>query len=177
MHSHFLIIFLIVLTVKTDPQPIGGKSCTVDTDCGGVNAGICIFNQTQNQTGSCMCPQNLGNPDCSYIRINRYVAGGLEFLCFVGIGGVGEFILGRYGYAVGQLILLFAYLGSVVALCIVLCSMLCGRKASIVGGIFSYIIVIMTICFTFAGWIWCIVDAIYILDGSVIDGNGYTTTA
>lgn len=169
-------IFLITLYALTsaDPKPTGGALCNINADCGGSEfisdaGGICKQNTTNPNApyiGYCVCNKKYGNPDCSYKRISKDLAGGLQFICFLGVGGVGNFVLERNGAAAGQLILMFA--------CFAFFSMYCAacmdvsEFAIVFGGIISCLICVV-------GFIWCIVDGALILQGKINDGNGYTT--
>ncbi|QKF94810.1 hypothetical protein QKU48_gp1352 [Fadolivirus algeromassiliense] len=163
-----ILIGLLAIQVFADPEPTGGASCVEDYDCGGLDAGSCLYNSTLNET-VCVCPDDLANPNCTYQRIDRNLAGGLQFLCFAGIGGVGNFVLGRTGEAVGQLILMFAYIFGICAICFVFCCD--GELGGMIGGIVGCVLCSAVL----AGFIWCIVDGALILQGKIDDGNGYST--
>jgi hypothetical protein len=173
-----LIALICLLAFATaDPEPTGGANCTYDTDCGGAGAGDCIPYKTpppQNSTynGTCVCPDSLANPDCSYQRTSKSLAGGLQFLCFVGIGGVGNFVLGRIGPAVGQLLLMLATIFISVAGCVSFC--VGSIKAKLGVGLFAGLACII-ISIALTGFIWSIVDGADILQGKIADGNGYAT--
>lgn len=192
--NYFILFAFAIIPILADPRPTGGAPCEDYSDCGGLGAGMCVFNQTQNSTGYCVCAPTRGNPDCSYIRISRKLAGGLQFLCFVGVGGVGNFILGRTGIAIGQLILMAAELVIVICCCvlIVACCPLTILNGNVVkvndnpvedeenagaktnkGKTFSTSGILG--CFIFAGWLWCIIDGALILEGHINDGMGYKT--
>jgi hypothetical protein len=84
----FMIILILVGLTYAEP-PTGGAVCTSDAVCHG---GSCSGN-TNNTV--CVCPDYLANTDCSHPRVNRYVASFLElFGGLVGIGGIGQFMLG-----------------------------------------------------------------------------------
>lgn len=184
-----LTIFCFVIIVLADPEPTGGGICEKDLDCGGPGIGIC---ETIDNTtfGNCTCDEKYANPFCSYKRINKDLAGGLQFICFAGIGGVGNFVLGRYGPAVGQLVLTISWLISVVIGCIYGCTMIAslisftdnddddGFFSMMCGGVSMGIIVAISclvFCAVFVGIIWSVVDGALILGGDVLDGNGYAT--
>ncbi len=156
-----------------DKNPTGGAPCENDDQCGGRDFGTCKLETKNNITsGKCECSYKRGDVDCSYKRKNGQLAGGLQFLCFAGVGGVGNFILERTGAAVGQLILL------AISLC-ACCAAICGVAVAGVsgsdgaaGGV-TACIGLCICCASFAGLIWCIVDGAMILEGEVLDGNGY----
>jgi hypothetical protein len=174
-----LLIALCILSTSADPLPTGGASCITFLDCG-VNGGFCMPNMTVkgNESKSyCVCNSDRGNPDCSYSRTSRSLAGGLQFLCFAGIGGVGQFVLGNIGHAVGQLILLtlIVYCG-ICVLCCMACGLLMkgdGPKMACEG--FGGVVLGLIACMPTAGLIWCIIEGAYILQGKITDGNGYAT--
>lgn len=169
-----IILFLICLLVivRTDPQPTGGAPCQYNDQCGGINVGFCEPNQNSSLNGTCICPTEYGNPDCSYERKSRKLCGGLQFLCFVGIGGVGNFILGRTGPAIAQLVLELSSYTLCIIGCISYCIMSIKKKLGIV--IFGLLICITSVA-SMAGFIWSIVDGAEILEGNIVDGNGYST--
>jgi hypothetical protein len=124
----------------------------------------------------CVCPDYTANPDCTYERKNKNLAGGLQFLCFIGIGGVGNFVLERTGSAVGQFILsMSGYVLCIVACCGACVVAMCDNKVTqgILGGI-SGILGCVVSGAIFAGWLWSLIDGIFILQGKIDkDGNGY----
>jgi len=169
------IICLLIVLVIADPKPTGGAPCRDDLECGGLDAGICEFNGTHNETGYCVCYDTRGNPDCSYVRKSRDLAGGIQFLCFAGVGGVGDFILGRVGAGVGQVILMSAEIFLIVAACVYCCVAICGRtKIEMMTGILICVSIVVVFAML-AGWIWCVIDAALILEGHIKDGKGYAT--
>jgi len=173
MH-HFILYLGIILifdvfVANADPQPIGGMNCTRDEQCDSITGG---GNCTDNQ---CICSYQRGNPDCSYIRKDRILAGGLQFLCFIGIGGIGNFILERAGYAIGQLILMIAYVFMIALLYCSCCGLYRGTVGKIFGMAGGITCGVILICAVMAGLIWSIIDAAMILGGNIVDGNGYTT--
>jgi hypothetical protein len=190
--NHFILLAFAIIPILADPQPTGGAPCENYNDCGGLGAGMCMFNQTQNGTGYCVCALTRGNPDCSYIRISRSLTGGLQFSCFIGVGGVGNFILGRTGIAIGQLILMASELIIVLGCCILFvpCFICIACLAIVSGGAGDaetkdienatptkkkkYSTTCCS-CLVFAGWLWCIIDGARILEGHINDGMGYKT--
>lgn len=150
-----------------DPKPSGGASCTKDLDCNSLNqGGVCNFNSTNTEgnVGSCLCANGWGNPDCSYRRKSKDLAGGLQIgLVFCGIGGVGNFILGRTGMGVGQLILMLGYYLCCVSICLLVCELM-------VPGI---VLIILAACAYLAGFIWAIVDGANMLQCNIPDAAGY----
>jgi hypothetical protein len=156
-----------------DKTPTGGAPCQKDLDCGGVDGGTCDLTTTNNvTTGKCVCSDKRADVDCSYKRKNGQLAGGLQFLCFAGVGGVGNFILERTGQAIGQLVLLAIPLCSC---CIIICGGLVGGASGSeeLGGAIAGCLGLCICCASLAGLVWCIVDGAMILEGDVVDGNGY----
>lgn len=153
--------------VAADPLPTGGMNCTRNVECHTPN-GNCT-------DGVCVCSDRWGNPDCSYGRQDRLLAGGLQFLCFAGIGGVGNFLLGRTGPAIGQLILILTYLLGCCLACCALCAVFgrtAGKILATTGGIVGLLIIIACML---TGLIWSIIDGANILGNRIVDGNGYAT--
>ena len=183
---NLVVVLFCIHQILADPLPTGGANCESNNDC---FFGTCedvfvddcdkMLNETvcnQVVNGSvCVCPGSAAKPDCSYERKDRNLAGGLQFLCFVGVGGIGNFILERINYGIGQIILTSSGLVVSIAACLFGGILCCGKTGKIVyGGIFGTlgIIAIFTV---FAGWIWSIVDGALILQGKIDDGNGYAT--
>ena len=155
-----------------DPQPCGGAVCQTDHDCGGINAGEC---QKRGNMSFCECLKERGNPDCSYHKVSKNLAGGLQLLSFVGIGGLGHFLLGNMGLAIAQLIILVI---PYIVVCLGFCGFFCslffdnGNYITVSSGI-AGVIACLSIWVVVAGLIWNIVDAVRILQGHVTDQNGY----
>lgn len=85
----FLLAFAALATADCsvanfakDPTPWGGANCTNDKDCGGgtvLGAGVCDFT---GGAGNCVCPKGRAMPNCSYVRGNKDLPGGLNIgLC------------------------------------------------------------------------------------------------
>ncbi len=163
------VIALFFLFIQADPVPTGGANCSDNLGCGGTDAGNCI-----NQT--CVCKPKFADIDCSYERRNGNLAGGLNIgLPFVGIAGIGNFIIGRTGPAVGQLILMLTtYLIAIPACCIACCIGLGGSKTKIIGGSIVFVLLCVALCAILAGFIWSIVDGAYMIQGKLVDGNGFS---
>ena len=163
----FVFCFLFALIIA-DPVPIGGAVCAVDTDCGGVGAGKCTNN-------TCLCPPQLANISCSYKRYDADLAGALNIaLPFVGVGGIGNFIIRRTGFAVGQLILMLSIYIVLIPICVLACCSCCGgKKTKFFSTTLGIIIVIVAILAGFAGFIWSIIDGAFMLQGKIVDGNGF----
>jgi hypothetical protein len=148
-----------------DPLPSGGAICTSDSMCNGVNSGgICSF---EGPTHVCKCAQSWAMPNCTYQRLSKDLAGGLNIgLAFVGVGGVGNFIIGRIGPAVGQLILMLSY----YALFCGMCCFLCVDNNNGCAMIVVYIVVTFTFL---AGFIWTIINGAFMLQCHYTDSLGY----
>jgi len=172
-------LFLIVTfgtLINCDPFQTGGKPCQTIEDCSGINNGMCLPNGSSN--GSyCDCYEKFGNPDCSYLRKSRNLAGGLQFLVLAGIGGVGNFILERTNIAIAQVILMGSvYIALICACCVGFGGALAHSQHFLAGcGALAYLIMLIGVCLPVATFIWCIVDGIEILTGNVLDGLGYAT--
>jgi len=178
-HLMFFLIFIMLYlsAIKADPQPDGGAPCQSYKDCGGIDAGMCEKKDNQSY---CICFKERGNPDCSYERISKDLAGGLQFLCFIGIGGVGNFILGHNGIAVGQLILLLGCLIVLVGSSIVSCGclldeILCRHKETDSCVPMIACLLCLGILGSLAALCWNIVDGALILNSVIDDHNGYHT--
>ena len=180
-----IILILILLLLQTifvksdcgtqnyinDPQHWGGMNCTNDIQCGFPSGGQCYQN-------NCLCQDGRGKPDCSYVRKSSVLAGGLKIgLPFVGIGGIGNFIIGRNGPAIGQLILMLSlYFGCVFACviaCVAFCSSQCSDGADVVFIIIKVVVISLLSGAVIAGFIWSIVDGAFILQCRYTDVLGY----
>lgn len=158
-----------ILTTYADPMPIGGARCTYAYDCGGLDAKSLCRNST------CFCDSSRGKPDCSYQRVSKNLAGGLQFICFAGVGGIGNFVAGRTGEGVGQLIMVAPWLVGVCFLCCMLCVLITGKGSANANaeGAVAIACVCCLIATFVAGIIWCIVDAANFFNGKLMDGQGY----
>ena len=167
MISIIIISFLLTLTIA-DPVPSGGANCTQDIDCGGVDAGKCVNN-------TCKCPPQFANVSCSYKRQDAVVPGALNIaLPFIGVGGVGNFIIGRTGPAVAQLILMLTVYIILIPTSIIMCGgACCGKAGKIIGIGLGTVIIIAAILAGLGGFIWSIIDGAYMLEGKLADGNGF----
>lgn len=154
-------------TASTDPTPTGGAKCIDDDDCGGFGVGKCT-----NMT--CKCSPEYGNSTCSYKRKDGTLAGALNIaLPFVGVCGVGNFIIDRIGRGVGQIILIFAIWIIAIPACCIMC--ICGwsKRTSSIGISLATTLLCIGILAALAGFIWSIVDGALMLQGKFPDGNGY----
>jgi hypothetical protein len=165
-----MFLFILFVLVSADPTPNGGKLCNYTSECGG---GICDFklvNGTEEKI--CNCYPQYGNYDCSYKRIDKSLAGGLQIgLSFFGVFGVGNFVLGRTNIGVGQLIMGFSYLATIICIpCVLFCGLFgdAGTEQSR-KGVMSCIVCIVVIC----GFGWNLADGIKMLQGSLPDVNNY----
>lgn len=171
---------------EIDPEPNGGAPCNDDLECGGLDGGVCflyITNSTEvtgSHAGYCVCYEDRGDPDCTYKRHNGDLAGGLQFIYFAGVGGIGNFYIGRTGAGAGQLILGLAYMFACVFGCVAGCCACCGSSSvEIRGGIVMGIGGCLILCAVLAGFIWAMIDADAMFNGHystgtpMVDGNGY----
>lgn len=164
-----------------DPKQSGGAACVTDSDCSGINAGFCrsinngsVVDDILNNSYVCQCFPHRGNPDCSYQRISKNLAGGLQFLCYAGVGGVGNFLLGRIGVAVGQLVIMVVpYILSCSVGCASLCCYFSGKKYIKLGGGVAGFVSCLFVSTILCGMIWNTFDAIQILNGKINDSKGY----
>ena len=162
-----LVAFSVILTLA-DPTPTGGANCTDDSDCNGSNGGECSGNNT------CICPNTLADVDCSYQRYSADLAGGLNIgLPFIGICGIGNFVIKNNGHAIGQLILGLSNWMILLPMC-------CGAIALGLSGKSKEFIFVggPLACVAFlgglAGFIWSIVEGALMIQGDITDGNGYS---
>jgi len=157
-----------VANFAKDPTPWGGANCTNDKDCGGgtvLGGGVCDFT---GGAGNCICPKGRGKPDCSYVRGNKDLPGGLNIgLCWIGIGGVGNIIGGRIPSGAGQLVLTLSIYLLCFAACFAYCC--CGEAS----GSFIVVVYIVLLCAYLAGIGWSIADGAYFIQCVYPDALGY----
>lgn len=114
----------------------------------------------------------LAGPNCSYHRFDADLAGGLNIgLAFIGIGGIGNFIIGRTGYAVGQLILELTIYFICFPMCCAMCCVFSGNEKTAMG--FGGTLFCVAVCAYLAGFAWSIADGARMIQLDIIDGNGY----
>ena len=111
MKSLLLCVFMAFTVVAATQTYLsddsnGGADCTTDAECSAPN-GVCEMSQSfgSNGTGICVCTEKYTDPFCSYEMYDKKAAAGLQWLCLIGIGGVGNFYIGRIGEGVGQFIM------------------------------------------------------------------------
>jgi len=177
MNTLFItFIALLICCVYADPLPNGGKPCNESFQCGDGTTigGTCMQNGSMMV---CYCNNEYGNPDCTYHRQSSSVVGGLQIgLVFIGINGVGNFMLGKIPHAVGQLVMgLACYIIIIFISCILCCGAFGGNSGLVASGVVSGILGCLVCLATLAGMIWTIVDGVFILQGLVTDENGYNT--
>jgi hypothetical protein len=165
--SPLVILCLFVALSLADPVPTGGANCTTNFECGGSNAGSCV-------NGTCLCPKNLANVSCTYKRHDSVVAGALNIaLPFVGVGGIGNFIIGNVGRGVGQIILMFGiYIILIPAAVIAGCGSAFSTLKYPAYGVVT-LVIIAAVLGGFAGFIWSIIDGANMLESNLNDGNGF----
>ena len=174
-----LIISLVFAKDCNEPETWGGASCSKDSECNqnalsqNINKNYCEFVTNANNVtnGHCVCNVKWGGDDCYHERYDKYLAGGLQFLCLIGVGGIGNFYTGRTTEAVLQLLMMFAEIGICCVGCFALICVMGNHENAAIGC--TYVSYCVLVCVAFAGWIWCIVDAVMFLQGSLTDGEGY----
>jgi hypothetical protein len=143
----------------------GGAACLTVSDCGGESQGTCVGAVNATNKGKCECKAEYADEDCSYKRKNGGLAGGLQFLCFITVGGVGNFILGRVGAGVAQLLML--YIGCCCSTVLQNVARAQDNSPPVLGA------AVFCCCIGCAAFIWCIVDGAMILEGQVLDSEGW----
>ena len=175
MQYYYFILFLIAC-IRADPTPNGGKPCTYNYECneGGTCTLMPVNGTLQNV---CQCDPQHGNVDCSYLRVSKNLAGGLQIgLMWVGIFGVGNFLLGNIPWAVGQLIMGLAGYNGICVISAIMCCGACGGKGAFTGAaVISGAIICLINLVVLAGFGWNLADGIKILlpPGQITDANGY----
>jgi hypothetical protein len=143
-------------------QPVsGGANCTNNTDCGGINAGTCV-----NKT--CLCPNYLSNPGCNYPLTNKNLIIGLEFMYFVGLGGIGLFVIKQTLSAVMEF-LAGLCLNFYIIILIFDCTLGKNHRHNSPSAIFGFLLIIWVF-----GWIGVGMTIQGLFDGGIFtDANGY----
>jgi len=148
-----------------DPKPWGSGNCSNDNDCNGI-AGAC---NVKNVTGNCICPVGFGNPDCSYVRYDVRLPGGLNIGLSWIAAGAGDYIIGKLGIALAEMFLviigwLFLLLGR---------QMMINQRMHRIDAPHSTIAYIIgTLCFS-TGVLMSVINGALILNCQVTDGSGY----
>lgn len=148
----------------------GGADCTTDAECNAPIGGICEMGTGFNASGICVCTEKYTDPFCSYEMRSKSAAAGLQWLCLIGVGGVGNFYIGRIGEGVGQFILCLGFSCVIIGICCVVCGGSCSVNFDGPCGIAIGVIIVGAMV---AGLIWSLVDFGMMLDSKVMDGNGY----
>ena len=182
-----------------EPELTGGTLCKENNEC---NSGAkskfgknkCDLTKKINTTtrtsvgiksiivGKCMCAQDYTKIDCSYKRYDKDLAGGLQFLCFIGIGGIGNFVADRTTQGILQLLMMMSLL---IICCVLCCGALCvalsesdtyNCDCTTSNECFACIgwVILCLICLVMVGgFIWCIVDAGLFFSGELKDDSGF----
>ncbi len=175
--TRLLIIAILIKFTRADPTPNGGMVCDENPKVTQCLGGICLLdvkNNTYEKT--CACFVEYGNVDCSYHRKQRSYVGWMQIgLSFIMINGVGNFMLGYVGKAAGQLVLgLFMIMCIIPMLCCTICGAIGSGDSKLIANTVNKIITcVMCIC-VMSGFIWSLVDGVWILSGESVDANGYS---
>jgi hypothetical protein len=164
-----------------EPEQTGGATCDSNAECNSAatirakEKNYCAFDIPQrlgDETGRCVCSYRYAMVDCSHKRYDKNVAGGLEFLAFAGIGGVGNFVAGLISRGMGQLLLMMYPIWICFFLCLSAC---CVAATDDDDAGFSCAAIGQCVvgCMSLVGFIWCMVNAGQFLSGNVLDGDGY----
>ena len=189
-----IISFLMSLIVytkacDTEPEPVGGFICVNNSECNGDAKSVVRNNYCSDYvktTGKCVCAPDYAGSDCYYERYDKNLAGGLQFLAILGIGGIGNFITELYLVGLFQLLLMLGFTIYVYTYCFSECYKRCCKKSNEndhnyttfdhnyttsdhdYDGTPSIIVVLWVI-----GFQLCIIEALMLFNGSITDGNGY----
>lgn len=156
-----------------DPVPNGGQRCNSSNDCNNGIGGVC---EKGNQNGTvidiCVCFPSYASPDCSYQRKNKDLAGGLQIgLSFIGVNGVGNFIIGDLSHAIPQLLMGFF---SITSCCFAICIFACAvSDHKGIAGAFAVAAFCVIILVLLGGFAWSIADGALMIMGKKVDSNGY----
>lgn len=158
----FLLIALVTFAGAA-PQcenPDVSFNCTSDADCN--------FRGNCMPSGECRCEDkyatyNNTTLQCNYKRVNRLLPFLTEF--FLGMFGVGYFILGKVGLGVGQLLLFLSLVLSIII----------GRNAPRTLNPLWMLPGLLSIIIFLGGFGWWLYAIITIGKGDVLDENGVAT--
>ena len=168
-----LLILLALYNVIADPLPNGGQICNSSVDCNNDIGGFC---KKDDKNGTivniCVCFPQYGNPNCSYQRKSKDLAGGLQIgLSFVGVNGVGNFIIGDLSHAVPQLLMgLFSITSCCFSICIFACA-ISDHKG--LASLFTALVFCIIFLVLLGGFGWSIADGALMIMGKKSDSNGY----
>ena len=161
MIRRYIFCYVLIYILLSVTQASADSRCFSDSTC---NMGIC------NRTCSCFeyaAIDSMGR--CSYLRTNRRLAGALQLLSFLCLGGVGNLIL---GYTLkGWLQLAFTAQGIPVLVILYLFYKRILNNSLVLCSIFTCT---MTIIYTI-GVLWSIADGVKILAGIIPDAAGIDT--
>jgi len=147
----------------------GGAQCTTDVECSAPLGGNCVTGSGFDApaSGICVCTEEYTDPFCSYKMKSKSVAAGLQMLFAFGLGGIGNFYIGRIGEAVGQLILCLGF-----SYCVFVC-ITCNTRIFERDGLGWIALFGLTILCMLIGMIWSFVDMGLMVNDKVTDGNNY----
>lgn len=168
MKSIIVLAFIFSVYAKYEPIPNGGGNCTESIDCSITN-GICDI-PANSTIGQCVCFPQYTDTNCSYVRKDKALAGGLNIgLPFIGICGIGQLILGNKSEGLAQLLMGIACMFACIAACIIACICSLNKDGA---GILGACLACIVSCLFLAAFIWSIVDGAFILQGKIADSNG-----
>jgi TM2 domain-containing membrane protein YozV len=146
----------------------GGAPCTTDAECNAPN-GNCVTGSGFDApaSGICVCSEKYTDPFCSYEMKSKGIAAGLQLLFIIGLGGIGNFYIGRIGEAVGQLILCLGF-GCITFICITCNTRIFDHDERGWIAMFGLTILCMLV-----GMIWSFVDMGLMVNDKFVDGNNY----
>ena len=134
-----------------------------------------VTNSNNVTSGYCVCSYEYAMVDCEYKRYDKNLAGGLQFLAFAGVGGIGNFVIQRTTEGVAQFVMM---LSSFLLICLA-CGV-CGvtlvssdDSSAAKGSGFLTIAQCLFCLASLVGFTWCMIDPVQLLGGELPDGNGY----
>ncbi len=176
----YAIIILTITIITTFAQKqSGGAPCKQASDCGGNTRGICYMNcylLNATESGYCICFNEYGAPDCSYIKQSKYKLGALQIgLAFININGVGNKLAGYDARFLAQLLMgLSIWPVSIIACCLACCGLIKKKDSKTTPGIILGCIACIALILLLCAWGWGIADGAAMLnDPSWVDVNGY----
>jgi hypothetical protein len=192
----FILFNILISLIYGDLIKTGGAKCHNNTDCNGIGynitsviGGICILRITNktnilNKTiinNYCECNIDWGNQNCTYKRLPKEL-GILQFVSLIGIGGLGNIVIGNTQKGFIQLCISIISLSCVI-LFIVLTIMLTRMNYIIHEDKKNWIkdfnitvicrIILVIIIIQSFSWVWNINDGLAILNKQIVDVNGY----
>lgn len=167
-----IILFININGLIVNSEKTGGANCTNIEDCniGNIKENKCEKNITEI-IGHCICTKKWAKPDCSYRRKSKVLAGRLQFLSIIGIGGIGNFIIGKIEFFMFEFML--TQIGFVGIFMSLLSFTKIFKNHFKVSNEYLSLQLCISVSIYVIGVLLSISDAIFFFQGRKLDGNNY----